>query len=237
MSSPRSRFNISAWGLAHPSIVMYFLIALTLIGLFSYTRLGQSEDPPFTFKVMVVRAEWPGASADEMARQVTDRIEKKLQEVAQVDFVRSYSKPGEALIFFLAKDSTPAHQMDDVWYQVRKKVGDMAGTLPDGVRGPYFNDEFGDTYGNIFALLGDGVPHAELKRQADAIRGELLRVPDVAKVAFFGEQPQRVYIELSNSKLATLGLNIADIAGALASQNSITGAGHFETEADRKSVV
>ncbi|NMG48718.1 AcrB/AcrD/AcrF family protein [Azoarcus communis] len=233
MSSPRSRFNISAWGLAHPSIVMYFLIALTLIGLFSYTRLGQSEDPPFTFKVMVVRAEWPGASADEMARQVTDRIEKKLQEVAQVDFVRSYSKPGEALIFFLAKDSTPAHQMDDVWYQVRKKVGDMAGTLPDGVRGPYFNDEFGDTYGNIFALLGDGVPHAELKRQADAIRGELLRVPDVAKVAFFGEQPQRVYIELSNSKLATLGLNIADIAGALASQNSITGAGHFETEAER----
>ncbi|MBR0567996.1 efflux RND transporter permease subunit [Azoarcus sp. L1K30] len=228
-----SRFNVSEWGLEHPALVLYLLIALTLIGLLSYTRLGQSEDPPFTFKVMVVRAEWPGASAREVEQQVTDKIEKKLQEIAQIDVVRSYSKPGEALIFFLAKDSTPSRDIPDVWYEVRKKIGDMQGRLPDGVRGPYFNDEFGDTFGNVFALVGEGLPHAELKRHADAIRNELLRVPDVAKVSFFGEQAQRVFIELSNTKLATFGLNIADIATALSTQNAVTGAGHFETADER----
>lgn len=233
MKATNSRFNVSAWGLQHPALVLYLLLALTLIGLYSYSRLGQSEDPPFTFKVMVVRAEWPGASAREMEQQVTDKIEKKLQEVAQVDFVRSYSKPGEALVFFLAKDSTPARDMQDVWYQVRKKIGDMRGTLPAGVQGPYFNDEFGDTYGNIFALVGEGVAHAELKRNADAIRNELLRIPDVAKVSFFGEQPQRVFIELSNTKLATFGLDIADIAEALSAQNAKAGAGFFDLADER----
>ena len=130
-----SRFNISAWGLRHPALVLYLLIALTAIGLLSYKGLGQSEDPPFTFKVMVVRAEWPGATAQEMAEQVTDKLEKKLQEIAQVDTIRSYSKPGEALIFFEAKDSTPTDEMADIWYQVRKKVGDIRHTLPAGVVG------------------------------------------------------------------------------------------------------
>lgn len=226
-------FNVSAWGLEHPSLVLYFLVALTLIGSLAYTRLGQSEDPPFTFKVMVVRAEWPGASAQEVEQQVTDKIEKKLQEIAQIDVVRSYSKPGESLVFFLAKDSTHALEIPEVWYQARKKVGDIRATLPSGVQGPYFNDEFGDTYGNIFALVGEGVSHAELKRHADAIRNELLRVPDVAKVSFFGEQPQRVFVELSNTKLATFGLNLADIASALSEQNAKTGAGFFETTDER----
>ncbi|MGE0010756.1 MAG: efflux RND transporter permease subunit [Azoarcus sp.] len=233
MNAPRSRFNVSEWGLEHPSLVLYLLVALTLIGMLSYTRLGQSEDPPFTFKVMVVRAEWPGASAREMEAQVTDKIEKTLQEVAQIDFVRSYSKPGEALVFFLAKDSTHPRDIPDVWYQVRKKIGDMQGKLPRGVNGPYFNDEFGDTYGNVFAVVGEGVPHAELKRHAEAIRNEILRVKDVAKVSFFGEQSQRIYIELSNTKLATFGLNIADIASALSTQNAVTGAGYFETADER----
>ena len=233
MKSRKPRFNVSEWGLEHQSLVLYFLIALTLIGLFSYTKLGQSEDPPFTFKVMVVRADWPGASAREVEAQLTDKLEKKLQEIAQIDVVRSYSKPGEALVFFLAKDSTPARDVPDVWYEVRKKIGDMQGSLPTGVKGPYFNDEFGDTFGNIFALVGEGVSHAELKRHADAIRNELLRVTDVAKVSFFGEQPQRVFIELSNTKLATFGLNIADIAGALSAQNAVTGAGYFETADER----
>ena len=233
MKAARSRFNVSEWGLAHPSLVLYFLVALTLIGMLSYTRLGQSEDPPFTFKVMVVKAEWPGASAREMEAQVTDKIEKKLQEVDQIDVVRSYSKPGETLVFFLAKDSTHSRDIPDVWYQVRKKIGDMQNTLPTGVKGPYFNDEFGDTYGNVFAVVGEGVPHAELKRHAEAIRNEILRVKDVAKVSFFGEQSQRIYIELSNTKLATFGLNIADIAGALSTQNAVTGAGYFETADER----
>ena len=228
-----SRWNASEWGLTHRALVLYAMVVMTLIGLYSYTRLGQSEDPPFTFKVMVVRTEWPGASAAEVAEQVTDKIEKKLQEVAQLDVLRSYSRPGESMVFFHTRDSTPPREMPDVWYQVRKKVGDIRHTLPQGVAGPFFNDEFGDTYGNIFALLGDGVDYAELKRYADAIRAELLKVPDVSKVSFFGEQPQRVYIELSNTKLATFGLTLTDIANALAAQNAVAGSGFFETADER----
>ncbi|MBI1907520.1 MAG: efflux RND transporter permease subunit [Rhodocyclales bacterium] len=227
------RFNASEWGLRHQALVLYIMLALTVIGLFSYTRLGQSEDPPFTFKVMVVRAEWPGASAVEVAEQVTDKIEKKLQEVVGIDVVRSYSKPGEAMVFFLAKDSIPSHTIADVWYQVRKKIGDIRHTLPQGVIGPSFNDEFGDTYGNIFALVGEGLDYADLKRYAEAVRSELLRVPDVAKVSFFGEQPQRVFIELSNVKLATFGLNLRDFGAALSAQNLMSGAGFFETGEER----
>lgn len=227
------RFNLSEWGLRHRSLVLYFLIVLTLLGLFSYTRLGQSEDPPFTFKVMVIRAEWPGASALEMTEQVTDKIEKKLQEIAQADIIRSYSRPGETMVFFIVKDSTPSRAIPDIWYQVRKKIGDIAQSFPSGVRGPFFNDEFGDTYGNLFALVGEGLSHAELKRHAEAIRSELLRVQDVAKVSFFAEQPQRVFIEISNTKLATFGLRLDDIVGALAEQNAETGAGFFETAEDR----
>ena len=233
MKTGRQAFNISEWGLQHQSLVLYFLVALTVIGLYSYTRLGQSEDPPFTFKVMVVRAEWPGATAREMAEQVTDKIEKKLQEIPEIDVARSYSKPGESMVFFVARDSVHSERTPAVWYQVRKKVGDIQGSLPTGVRGPYFNDEFGDTYGNLFALVGDGVLPGELKRHADAIRSELLRVPDVAKVSFFGEQQQRIYIELSNTKLATLGVGIGEIATALSAQNAVTGAGFFETGEER----
>ncbi len=233
MKTRRQAFNISEWGLQHQSLVLYFLVALTVIGLYSYTRLGQSEDPPFTFKVMVVRAEWPGATAREMAEQVTDKIEKKLQEIPEIDVARSYSKPGESMVFFVARDSVHSQLTPALWYQVRKKVGDIQGSLPTGVRGPYFNDEFGDTYGNLFALVGDGVAPGELKRHADAIRSELLRVPDVAKVSFFGEQQQRIYIELSNTKLATLGVGIGEIATALSAQNAVTGAGFFETGEER----
>lgn len=226
-------FNLSEWGLRHQTMVLYFMLMLTLIGMLAYKGLGQSEDPPFTFKVMVVRAEWPGATAAEVAEQVTDRLEKKLQEVAQVHFIRSYSKPGEALIFFSAKDSTPPDEMADIWYQVRKKIGDMRHTLPAGVIGPSFNDEFGDTFGNVFALLGDGLGYGELKRYAEAVRAELLQVPDVAKVSFIGEQSERVFIELSNTKLATFGLSLNDVTGALAQQNAMTGAGFFETDEER----
>jgi multidrug efflux pump len=227
-----SRFNVSDWGLRHPAIVLYFMLMLTVIGLLSYTRLGQSEDPPFTFKVMVVRTEWPGATAREVEQQVTDGIEKKLQEIPQIDVVRSYSRPGESLVFFVAKDSTPAREMPDVWYQARKKVGDIRHTLPPGISGPSFNDEFGDTFGNIFALVGD-LPYAELKRHAEAVRGELLRLPDVAKVSFIGEQEEKAYIELSNPKLATFGLTLEDVVGALAKQNMEAAAGSFETSTER----
>ncbi|HOW63203.1 MAG TPA: efflux RND transporter permease subunit, partial [Candidatus Contendobacter sp.] len=214
-----SRFNISAWGLTHSSLTLYIIILLTLTGLLSYTRLGQSEDPPFTFKVMVIRTDWPGASAREVEQQITDKIEKKLQEIAEVDVIRSYSRPGESLVFFIVQGSVPARNLPEIWYQVRKKIGDIRYTLPQGVVGPSFNDEFGDTYGNIFALIGEGLAYADLKRYAEAIRSELLRVPNVAKVNFIGEQAERVYLDLSNTKLATLGVAVSEIVAALAQQN------------------
>ncbi len=226
------RFNISEWGLRHPALVLYFMVALTLVGLLAYSKLGQSEDPPFTFKVMVVRTAWPGASAQEVERQVTEKIEKTLQSVPYADIIRSYSRPGESMIFFQAKDATPAAAVPDIWYQVRKKVGDMRYTLPKGIEGPTFNDEFGDVYGNLYAVVGDGFGYTELKRQAEAIRAELLRVKDVAKVDFFGEQKERVYIELSNAKLATLGIDGAAVVAALQNQNAVLAAGSFDTPSE-----
>ncbi|BBL60688.1 efflux RND transporter permease subunit [Methylomonas koyamae] len=222
------RFNLSEWSLRHPVLVLYALLALTLIGAVSYSRLGQSEDPPFTFKLMVVRTGWPGASAREVEQQVTDKLEKKLQEVPWLDNLRSYSRPGESLIFVLAKDSTPPAEVPDIFYQVRKKIFDIRHTLPDGIEGPTFNDEFGDVYGNLYALVGDGYDYAALKRYADSVRAELLRVADVAKVDFFGEQKQRVYIDLSNAKLATIGIDTATLIRTLQTQNLVAGSGSFD---------
>ncbi|MGZ4999194.1 MAG: efflux RND transporter permease subunit [Methylomonas sp.] len=227
------RFNLSDWSLRHPSLVLYAMLALTLVGIMSYTRLGQSEDPPFTFKVMVIRTGWPGASALEVEQQVTDKLEKKLQEVPWLDYLRSYSRPGESLIFLVAKDSAPRAEIPNIWYQARKKIGDIRHTLPDGVEGPTFNDEFGDVYGNLYALSGHGYDYAELKRQADMVRAELLRVPDVAKVDFFGEQKQRIYIDLSNAKLATLGIDTATLLHTLQAQNVVTGSGNFDSAEER----
>ena len=226
--------NLSEWGLQHRALILYAMVVLTLIGLLSYTRLGQSEDPPFTFKVMVVRAEWPGASAPEMARQVTDKLESTLQTLPEIDFVRSYTRPAETMVLVFVRDSIESTEMPRIWYQVRKKVGDMRHTLPQGVVGPMFNDEFGDTYGNIFALLGDGdFDAAAIKRTAEAIRAELLRIPDVAKVSFFGEQAQRVFIEISNARLASYGISLQAFTAAIADQNLLSGAGFFETADER----
>ena len=148
-------FNLSAWALRHQSLVVFLISLVTLFGVLSYSRLAQSEDPPFTFRVMVIRTLWPGATAQQVQEQVTDRI-GKLQETPATDFLRSYSRPGESLIFFTMKDSAPASKVPEEWYQIRKKVGDIAATLPQGVQGPFFNDEFGDVYTNIYALEGDG---------------------------------------------------------------------------------
>jgi len=227
------RFNVSEWALNHRGLVLYFMIALALTGAFAFTRLGQSEDPPFTFKVMVISTKWPGATAREVEEQITDKIEKKLQEESRLDYLRSYSKAGESLVFFVAKDSQPSSEMPDIFYQVRKKVGDIRNTLPSGIQGPFFNDEFGEVYGNIYALSGQGFSYADLERYADRVRQELLRVPDVAKVDLFGKQDERIYIELSNTKLATLGVDTQTIVRALAQQNAVTSSGFFETRTDR----
>src|SRR6218665_1796860 len=150
------RFNVSRWALEHPALTRYLMVVLMVMGFAAYFQLGQDEDPPFTFRLMVVQAVWPGATAQQMADQVTDKVEKTLQEVPYTDKIRSYTKPGESLTMFMVKDSTPAAEVNNVWYQVRKKIGDMRATLPQGVLGPFFNDEFGDVYGSIYALSAGG---------------------------------------------------------------------------------
>ncbi len=203
------RFNLSSWTLHHQALVVFLLALITLFGVLSYGKLAQSEDPPFTFKVMVIRTLWPGATARQVQEEVTDRIARKLQETPDVDFMRSYSRPGESTLFFTIKDRAPPAQVPETWYQVRKKVGDIAYTLPTGVQGPYFNDEFGDVYTNIYALEGDGFSFAQLHDYAERLRTELLRVPEVNKVDFIADQEQRVYVVIENAQLAKLGLTPA----------------------------
>jgi multidrug efflux pump len=228
-----SRVNLSEWALRNRGIVLYFMLALAVIGAWSYTRLGQSEDPPFTFKVMVVQTFWPGATADQIQQQINERIETTLMETGQYEFVRSYARPGESTVLFLARDALHSRELPELWYQIRKKVGDMRHELPAGIVGPFFNDEFGDTFGNIYALSGDGFSYAELKDYARRVQLELLRVPDVAKVELIGLQDERVWIELSNAKVATLGVRFDEVLAALAAQNAVAPAGFFETGSDR----
>ena len=227
------RFNVSEWALANRSLVVYAMLVLAVLGAWSYTRLGQSEDPPFTFKAMVVRTLWPGATAQEVSTQVTERVEKALMTTGKYEFIRSYSRPGESQVIFMARDAMPSKDVPDVWYQIRKKVGDIRPTLPEGTVGPFFNDEFGDTFGNIYALTGKGFDYAVLKDYADRIQLALQRVPDVGKVDLVGLQDQKVWIEVSNTKLATLGIPLSAVQQALAEQNAVVPAGFFETASDR----
>ena len=232
MQEPDQRFNVSRWALEHPALTRYLLLVLMVLGLAAYFQLGQDEDPPFTFRVMAVRAYWPGATAQQVAEQVTDKIEKTLQETPDADKIRSYSKPGEAQIIFQIKDSAKPTEVAQAWYTVRKKIGDMRATLPQGVAGPFFNDEFGDVYGVIYALGGEGFSPAELKREADRVRQRLLRVPDVAKVEMFGVQDEKVYIEISQRKLATLGLDLPTVVAQLSQQNAVESSGSLVTPGD-----
>jgi multidrug efflux pump len=228
-----SRFNLSAWALRNRALVLYAMLVLAVAGIVSYRQLGQSEDPPFTFKAMVVKTYWPGATAEEVSLQVTDRIEKELMTTGDYDKIVSYSRPGESQVIYQARDSLASTHMPELFYQIRKKVGDIKDTLPQGVQGPYFNDEFGDTYGNIYALTGDGFDYATLKRYADRIELELQRVPDVAKVDLVGGQDEKIWIELSNTKLASLGVPLQAVQQALEEQNAVSDAGFFETGSDR----
>ena len=227
------RFNLSSWTLKHQAFVIFVLVLLTVFGVRSYSRLAQSEDPPFTFKVMVIQTFWPGATARQVQEEVTDRVARKLQETPDVDFLRSYSRPGESLLFFTIRDAAPPSDVPATWYQVRKKVGDIAYTLPSGVRGPYFNDEFGDVYTNLYALAGDGFSPAQLHDYAERMRIELLRVPGVNKVDVIADQEQRIYVEIANTQLAKLALTPQQIAAAVDAQNSVAAAGIYHTADDR----
>jgi len=228
-----TRFNLSAWALRHRSLVVYMMLVVAIAGTFSYLKLGRSEDPAFTFKVMVVHTVWPGATAEQVGRQVTERIERKLMETGEYEFIRSYSRAGESQVIFAARDAMPSSQVPELFYQVRKKISDLRPELPADIVGPFFNDEFGDTFGNIYALTGAGFDYAVMKDYADRIQLALQKVPDVGKIELFGVQDEKIWIELSNTKLATLGVSAAAVQDALQQQNAVVPGGFFETASSR----
>jgi multidrug efflux pump subunit AcrB len=229
-------FNLSEWAVRHRSLVTYFMLVIVVAGVASYFRLGRSEDPDFTVKTMVVQVGWPGATVADTLEQITDRVERKLQETPNLDYLKSYTTPGKATIFVNLKDSTPPAQVPDIWYQVRKKVGDIRNTLPQGIVGPGFNDEFGDTYGIVYGFTADGFTHRELRDYVDEVRKQLLLLPDISKIDVLGAQDERVYVEFSTEKMAGLGIDRAALIAALQAQNAVAPAGVVQT-GDEKILV
>jgi len=222
-------FNLSDWALRHRSLVIFFMIICAFAGADSYLRLGREEDPAFAINTMVVQTMWPGATTADMMEQVTDRLEKKLQETPNLDYLKSYTKPGESVVYVNVLDSTSAAALPDIWYQVRKKVADIRATLPSGTQGPYFNDEFGDVYGVIYGLTFDGFNMREVRDFAEQARTTFLSQPDVAKVVIFGTQDEKYYLTISPKKLAALQINLNDVLTAIASQNIVIPAGVVHT--------
>ena len=231
-----TRTNLSALALKYSTLTVFFMIALTLAGFYAFFNLGRAEDPPFTIKQMVVSAAWPGATSREVEQQVTEKIETKLQELPYFFNVQSYTKPGETVIYVSLRDDTPPSKVADLWYQVRKKVGDIRNSLPQGVVGPFFNDEYGDTYSMIWAFESDGFSPAEVKEIAKAVRQRLLRVPDVTKADLFGLQDEKIYIEFSHTRLAMLGVPVDQILEVVRRQNAIVATGTVETKGERVAV-
>jgi multidrug efflux pump subunit AcrB len=226
------KFNLSKWAIDHPALTRYLMVVLMVLGVAAYFQLGQDEDPPFTFRAMVVRTYWPGATAQQVAEQVTDKLERTLQEVPYADKIRSYSKPGESQIIFQIKDSSKPADVPNVWYSVRKKIGDMRYSLPQGVQGPFFNDDFGDVYGVIYALDAPGFTPAEVKKFADDVRQQLLRVTDVAKVEQFGVQDEKIFIEIPQKRLVQLGLDVGGVLAQLSQENAVENAGTVQAPLD-----
>jgi len=234
--SEHGGFNASAWALNHKPLIGFLMVIALFAGFRAYQDLGRDEDPPFTIKLMVVRAMWPGADAEQTAKQLTDRLEKPLESLQYLDFVSSYTKPGESTIMVTLRDDTPPGAVPDQWYQVRKKLGDIRGQLPQGAIGPFFNDDFGDVYGVIYALTSDGFTYRELRDQAEFIRAELLRVNNVGKVDLIGVQDEVIYIDFSLRQMAGLGIDPDLVALTLASQNIVIASGTIETPQERIAV-
>jgi len=200
-------FNLSEWALRHRLLVTYFMLVIVVAGIGSYFRLGRNEDPDFTVKTMVVQAAWPGATVGDTLEQITDRIESKLQETPSLDYLKSYTSAGQTTIFVYLKDSTSPAQVPGIWQVVREKVRDISNTLPQGVVGPGFNSEFGDTYGIVYGFTADGYTDRELRDYVVEVRKQLLALPDVSKIDILGAQDERVYIEFSTEQLAGLGVD------------------------------
>jgi len=227
------RFNLSQWSITHRPLVLFMIILLGAAGVYSYLNLGRAEDPSFTIKTMIVHVGWPGATAAGLQAQAVDKVEKKLQELPYLDRIESYSQPGGAFIRVILSDQTPPAKVKDLWYQVRKKVGDIRNELPPGITGPDFNDEYGDVYSALYMFTAEGLSLAELKARTEDIRQRLLRVPDVNKVDIIGERPQKIFIEFSHAKLAMLGLTPQQIFDSVARQNAVVSSGSVDTSADR----
>lgn len=222
-------FNLSEWAINHRSVVVYLMIVAVAAGVGAFFKLGRAEDPAFTIRTMVVGAAWPGATLQDTLDQVTERLERTLQEAPHVDRLRSFTRAGSTTIFVDLDGGTPAEAIEDAWYQIRKKVGDIRHTLPQGLVGPRFDDEFGDTYGIIYGFTADGFSHRELRDYVEDVRSQLLRVPDVAKIDILGAQDERFYIEFAMDELAGLGIAPAALTAALQAQNVVTPTGVLQT--------
>ncbi|HCN46590.1 MAG TPA: ACR family transporter [Pseudomonas sp.] len=232
----KGSFNLSEWALRHQSFVWYMMFVALLMGVFSYLNLGREEDPSFTIKTMVIQTRWPGATQDETLLQVTDRIEKKLEELDSLDYVKSYTRPGESTVYVYLRDTTKAGDIPEIWYQVRKKVQDIRGEFPKGIQGPGFNDEFGDVYGSIYAFTADGLSMRELRDYVEQVRGEIRTVPNLGKIEMIGTQDEVLYLNFSTRKLAALGIDQGQVVQALQAQNAVTPAGVIEAGPERISV-
>ena len=230
------KFNLSEWALKHQSFVWYLMFVSVLAGIFSYMNLGRAEDPSFAIKTMVIQTRWPGATVDETMLQVTDRIEKKLEELDSLDYVQSYTRPGESTVFVFLKDTTEAKAIPQIWYQVRKKIDDIRGDFPQGIQGPGFDDEFGDVYGTIYAFTGDGFTMRQLRDYVEHVRTGIRDVPNRGKVMTIGEQDETFYLNFSTRKLAALGLDQQQVLQSLQAQNAVTPAGVIEAGPERMSV-
>ena len=222
-------FNLSEWALNHRSIVAYLMIVAVAAGVFSYFRLGRSEDPTFIIKTMVVQATWPGATVQDTLQQVTERLERKLQETPRLDFLRSFTSAGVTTIFVNLQGKTTAREVPDIWYHVRKSIGDIRHTLPAGTVGPGFNDDFGDTFGTIYGFTADGFTHRELRDYVETVRSKLLSIPDVSKIEILGAQDEKIFVEFSMKELATLGIDRSALSAALQAQNVVHPAGTIQT--------
>ncbi|TLP53449.1 MULTISPECIES: efflux RND transporter permease subunit [Pseudomonas] len=232
----KGRFNLSDWALRHQSFVWYLMFVGLLMGVFSYFNLGREEDPAFTIKTMVIQTRWPGATQDETLNQVTDRIEKKLEELDSLDYVKSYTRPGESTVFVFLRDTTKARDIPQIWYQVRKKIDDIRGQFPKGLQGPAFNDEFGDVFGSIYAFTADGLTLRQLRDYVELARAEVREVPNIGKIEMVGTQDEVLYLNFSTRKLAALGIDQRQVMQALQAQNAVTPAGVIEAGPERISV-
>ncbi len=232
----KGSFNLSEWALRHQSFVWYLMFVGLLMGIFSYFNLGREEDPSFTIKTMVIQTRWPGATQDETLYQVTDRIEKKLEELDSLDYTKSYTRPGESTVYVYLRDTTKAADIPEIWYQVRKKIQDIRGQFPQGIQGPAFNDEFGDVYGSIYAFTADGMTLRQLRDYVEQARAEVREVPNIGKIELVGTQDEVLYLKFSTRKLAALGIDQRQVMQALQQQNAVTPAGVIEAGPERISV-